>query len=286
MIEVKNKDNNKQVIKHKFGNITKEFFLIILLWLILAITFIALPLIIVFGLNWFIESFYTIFYLTFYTTLSVAFLIWIKLIKKRSFKDFILGRPRFPEEGHCWFSYFFIIGTVTIFVTFTILITMDFITISLPLLSFHNIVLFIHLTIGAPIVEEIMFRGYLYDRGEELYEEKKLTFYKQEKEPFRKLQISYAALISSFLFGIYHFNIFTLNFLAVISTSFIGLLFCQFREEWNSLVPGMIFHSVWNLLIILIYLTSFAYLSIISLILILIISFIFFILFFYFYFKE
>lgn len=279
-------NDKEKVITHKFGNITKEFFLIILLWLVLALLFIGLPLIIIFDLNWFLENFYTIFYTTFYISLFIAFLIWIKLIRKIKFKDFILGRPKFPEKGRCWFSYLFIIGTTTIFSILMILLTLNILTISLPLNSFHNIVLLIHLAIGAPIVEEIFFRGYLYHKCEELYEMKKLNLYEQTQKPFRKLQISYAALISSFFFGIYHFNIFTLNFLYIITTAFIGLLFCQFRKEWNSLIPGIIFHAIWNIMAVFIYLTSFNSQNFTLLILVFIITFIFLLLFFYIYFKE
>jgi len=287
MIEPKNNQNNEIVIKRKFLTITKEFFLILLLWICLAFFFIALPLIILFGPSWFLTNFYIIFYLTFYTTLFLAFFIWIKFIKKRNFKDFILGKPRFPENGHCRFSYFFIICVITIFIIFICLIALNIISISLPLINFHNIVLIIHLAIGAPIVEEIIFRGYLYFRCEEVYGgEKKLVFYEQENEPFRKLQISYAAIITSIFFGIYHFNILLLNFMTILSTFFIGILFCQFREEWNSLIPGMIFHSVWNLMVVFIYLTTFNFQNLTYIILVFIISFILLMLIFYIYFKE
>jgi membrane protease YdiL (CAAX protease family) len=287
MTEIEDNQTNEIVIKRKFLKVTKEFFLIILLWICLAFLLIALPLWILFGLWWFIDNFYTIFYLTFYTTLFLAFYIWIKYIKKRNFKDFILGRPKFPENGHCWISYLFVLGTVAIFVVLIALITLNIISMSLPLISFHNIVLFIHLAVGAPIVEEIIFRGYLYYRCEELYGgDKKLVFYKQEKEPFRKLHISYAALISSFFFGIYHFNIFLLNFFTVITTFFVGILFCQFRKEWNSLIPGMIFHAVWNIIVVMLYLTSISFRNLTFTIIIFIISFIIILLFFCFYFKE
>jgi len=87
--------------------------------------------------------------------------------------------------------------------------------------------IFIKTVLFAPVFEEIFYRGYLYQ---------KLRLVLKPKETI---------LLQGLLFGIVH-----LNPITYISHTLIGILFGFFRYRTNSLLPGILFHVMWNFLVV------------------------------------
>jgi len=193
-----------------------------------------------------------IFYILFYPLMFIGFILWIKLIKKINVIEFLkdkLKNPKFPEKNQRWAYYVVFISLIALLITFFIQLRLGFITYPIELPSF--IYSKIHGIVGASIVEEIVFRGYFYDRCAEKFGKSRhfILWQRQTFDPqgrvnnniFMTFEISYAALFSSLLFYVYHFN--PMAFLTFIG----GLIFCKFKREWNeSLIPAMIFHGMWN----------------------------------------
>jgi membrane protease YdiL (CAAX protease family) len=87
--------------------------------------------------------------------------------------------------------------------------------------------IFINTVLLAPVFEEIFFRGYLFQK-------------------FRLvLNPRDTIILQGLLFGIIHLSPAT-----YISHTIIGILFGYFRYRTKSLLPGMLFHALWNLFII------------------------------------
>jgi membrane protease YdiL (CAAX protease family) len=93
---------------------------------------------------------------------------------------------------------------------------------------------FAYKTLGIALVEEIIFRGYIF---------KKLIDLKNSKW--------FAIIVSSVLFGLFH--IFKGNIIQVVMTTLIGILLCLFREKIKncSLLSLIIAHGFYDALIIL-----------------------------------
>jgi hypothetical protein len=93
---------------------------------------------------------------------------------------------------------------------------------------------FIYAIFGVGLVEELIFRGYIF---------KKLLEIKDAKW--------FAIIISSVLFGIFH--IFNGNIIQVFMTAFLGFLFCIFREKIKgcSLISLIIVHGMYDAMIVL-----------------------------------
>jgi membrane protease YdiL (CAAX protease family) len=93
---------------------------------------------------------------------------------------------------------------------------------------------FIYSIFGVALVEEIIFRGYIY---------------------YKLLEIKnsrwYAIIISSIIFGFFH--IFNFDLIQIIMTTVIGLMFCLFREKINgcTTLSLIIAHGIYDGLIIL-----------------------------------
>ena len=95
--------------------------------------------------------------------------------------------------------------------------------------TFGLILIFISLTITAPIFEEILFRGYLLDKIRSVCSD------------------NFAILSTGFLFGIMHWNIFFWSdFLQVGSATIGGFLYAWLRIKTGSLWPSIICHALWN----------------------------------------
>lgn len=86
---------------------------------------------------------------------------------------------------------------------------------------------FISTVVLAPLFEEIYFRGYLY---------RKFRLVLKPRE---------AIVLQGLLFGIIH-----LSPAAYISHAAMGVLFGYFRHRTKSLLPGMLFHAMWNLSVV------------------------------------
>ena len=85
------------------------------------------------------------------------------------------------------------------------------------------ILTFISICILTPIVEELLFRGYILDALNRLH----------GKWP--------AIIISSIIFGMVHFDPFTMG-MATIG----GVIYGWIRMRTGSLVPGIVAHAMWN----------------------------------------
>ena len=66
------------------------------LFLLLFAGIIGLVIYALFGLDWIFANYLIIFYLLGYPAFIGVFTIWIKLIKKKNFKAFMLGKPKMP----------------------------------------------------------------------------------------------------------------------------------------------------------------------------------------------
>jgi membrane protease YdiL (CAAX protease family) len=93
---------------------------------------------------------------------------------------------------------------------------------------------FVYRILGIALVEEIIFRGYIF---------KKLMDIRDSKW--------FAIIVSSVLFGFFH--IFSGNIIQIVVTAFIGFLLCLFREKIKncSLLSLIIAHGFYDALIIL-----------------------------------
>ncbi|MGB4588378.1 MAG: type II CAAX endopeptidase family protein [Clostridiaceae bacterium] len=93
---------------------------------------------------------------------------------------------------------------------------------------------FVYRIFGVALVEELIFRGYIFY---------KLLEIKNSK--------AFAIIISSLLFGLFH--IFSGNLIQVMVTAIIGLLYCLFREKINgcTLLSLIIAHGIYDALIVL-----------------------------------
>jgi len=93
---------------------------------------------------------------------------------------------------------------------------------------------FIYAVLGVALAEEFVFRGYIFN---------KLLNIKESRW--------FAIIISSLLFGLFH--IFNGNVFQVFMTSFLGFLFCIFREKMKgcTLLSLIIAHGVYDAMIVL-----------------------------------
>lgn len=93
---------------------------------------------------------------------------------------------------------------------------------------------FIYAILGVALAEELVFRGYIFY---------KLLEIKNSKW--------FAIIVSSLLFGLFH--IFNGNIIQLFMTSFLGFLFCIFREKIKgcTLLSLIIAHGVYDAMIIL-----------------------------------
>ena len=91
------------------------------------------------------------------------------------------------------------------------------------------IVLFIALAITAPLLEEILFRGYFLDKIRNVFSD------------------NTAIIGTSILFGLMHWQIFApLSFAQVGSATIAGFLYAWLRIKTGSIWPSIICHSLWN----------------------------------------
>lgn len=87
-----------------------------------------------------------------------------------------------------------------------------------------QLMVFLTAVIGAPLMEELIFRGFLYGTAK------------------RFTGAGYAAVLSSVLFGVIH-----ANFMSLIPLTLLGLLFVYVYEKTRSLPVVMVMHGLFNL---------------------------------------
>tara|TARA_B100000405_G_C16494303_1_gene341278 strand:- start:124 stop:534 length:411 start_codon:yes stop_codon:yes gene_type:complete len=83
----------------------------------------------------------------------------------------------------------------------------------------------VNLVVLAPIMEEVVFRGYVLDSCRSFF---------QERE---------AVIMSSCLFGLMHFFY---GPFGIVMISIGGALYAWIRLRTNSIIPAIICHSLWN----------------------------------------
>jgi len=110
---------------------------------------------------------------------------------------------------------------------------------------------FFTLTFG-PIFEELLFRGYLFTRSQDVFQKK--------SSGFSTLKISYASIFSGIAWGVWHLptpiillyfddpiiKIYQSLFGFVLLASIVGICLGEIRRKTKSLLPGMILHLVGN----------------------------------------
>ncbi|MEH7537842.1 YaaC family protein, partial [Bacillus toyonensis] len=90
--------------------------------------------------------------------------------------------------------------------------------------SLQSIIYVLSVAIITPVKEEILFRGILYR-----FLEKKYNFL-------------VGIIISSFIFGILHGGL-------LITATIMGIVFAMLYKKTQSIIPSIILHIVWNLLV-------------------------------------
>ena len=104
----------------------------------------------------------------------------------------------------------------------------------------ENPFLFLRLTISSAVIEEIIFRGVLY----ELFSKTKL-----KDRSFKK--ITYINLLISFIFCLVH--LFTHPIHWALATFIPSLIFGQYKERFNSILPPILLHFFYNFCYFLIF---------------------------------
>ncbi|MHA1732973.1 MAG: CPBP family glutamic-type intramembrane protease [Promethearchaeota archaeon] len=193
-------------------------------------------------------------------------LAWVVVVRKVNFRSILANKPKWPKKGERWFYVAFSVAWVAIVVAWLVLLW-----IGLAVVTGDRLVILVgfwHACVGAPVVEEILFRGYWYERGREVYGEDRwlVRWDREERDPVTGLverkrvmtfQVTYAGLASSLFFGLWH-----INPLQAAYTLFIGLFFAKTRREWGeSLVPPMLLHSAGNFLARIASITTFLFLD-------------------------
>ena len=89
----------------------------------------------------------------------------VVFIKEKKFKDYLGNKPKYPDKGHrCLWILWITLWSIFI-ITATVLFSLDLVYINwdetegIP----YVIAALFHSCVGAPIVEEILFRGYFYN---------------------------------------------------------------------------------------------------------------------------
>ncbi len=262
----------KKIVRYPFWDFILEIIeFIIMCFVIAGIMFVIFVLII--GWVEVFNNLSTIATIMFQPSLLGAFFLWVSITKRKKFKDILMGKPKIPEKGHRWFYYFFIITWFILLAGFFTLLLLGWILFEPNLpefwLDIYSGVLL------APIVEEIVYRGYIYLRCDDIYQGGRIYYEWKSKKydedgklverTFMTFEITYAAVLSSVLFSVSHVQYMLSGFTApflFIEGLIGGLLFCKFRNETDSLITGMVFHGMYNFGVQLIGSTVFLFLLI------------------------
>jgi membrane protease YdiL (CAAX protease family) len=248
------KVSQKRWVKSPFWDLVLEGILFVIFCFCIAAV-MGVIFVLIFGWNFVIENFSTIYYIMFDPSLFGAFILWVAIIKKKTFKEIFLGLPKLPEKGSRWFYYLIFITYFSLLAIFFALLAMGLISFETPLPEFwHKIY---NGVIWAPISEEIYYRGYIYSRSEDIFGKGRFLLEwnvsKRNGEgqlvdkQFMTFEVTYTAIFSSIFFSLGHFqHILSFNPFALISIFIHGLVYCKARNDTNSLITGMILHGMWN----------------------------------------
>ncbi len=224
------------------------------LFLFLIGIFIALIFILILGLNWLFANYLIVLYIFGYPSLLGALIVWVKVFRKQNLRLFLLGLPKMPEKGHRWLFIVLFLGGLALLIENLILFCIGAIWFRTVGIDFW--LLFIATVFGAGIVEEFFFRGYLYYRFQELFGNNRYLilwnseYYTKEDKYITKelmsFEVKHAAIVSSLIFAMVHIQYYTINPLFLIFIFAFGLILCKTRNDFTSLIPGMIIHGAWN----------------------------------------
>lgn len=254
--------------KHAFWAVIRELLLFVVVLLLVLGPAVGL----FFVLNGFTLEGYTYwFHLLWYPLVALGALVFFGLVRRRPAREVLLGSPAWPRKGTRWFYVAYAASWVGVVVTWAVLLATGLARV--PGTAPVVLAGFFHACVGAPLVEEVLFRGYLYGQAETIYGSDGwlLTWTARARDPatgqpttktLMTFQVAYAALFSSFWFGVWHMNVFK-----AIYTFFGGLFFCKTRREWakdptrGSLVAPVILHASWNCMAQLVAVTEFLFLA-------------------------
>lgn len=169
--------------------------------------------------------------------LVILFLLWWMKMLQETWRSIGVKKPRFSDFKYTigglflyWAVYFVGIGLVSL------LVTLDFgqkqeIGFSTDAAGIDTLLIFITLVVFAPIVEEIIFRGFLYTR-------------------FRRIfSVKWAAVAISLLFASLHLQLDSGNaplWVAAIDTLFLSLVLVYLREKTGHIWAGVGLHALKN----------------------------------------
>ncbi|MHA1383979.1 MAG: lysostaphin resistance A-like protein [Candidatus Helarchaeota archaeon] len=178
------------------------------------------------------------------TELSFAsiLLVWVLIFRKK--EDLTIQNLGYNSiqkpDTDIWFYYLIIVLFVVGVIGFVGLLLLEiiYLPVSLDIL----VLTFSYACICAPVVEEFIFRGFLYKRSWDIFNNGELLV-------LNRFNLFYATLFTSILFGFFHLiGGLTLDNAIQVGYTFIGgLFFCRFKNQTNSIFTNMLFHSAWNL---------------------------------------
>ncbi|MHA1819367.1 MAG: lysostaphin resistance A-like protein [Promethearchaeota archaeon] len=252
----------------------KQFFREMFLFALFIVFIMGSAVVVYYVVNGFkLGDYFVLFHVLWYPLAFACIFLWYKLVRKKKFRDLLLHKPKFPKKHHRWFYIVYSIFFLLIIVFWLMLLEKGNQYAYIRKDNVYIWLTFLHACIGAPIVEEIIFRGYVLNRAMDVWKNEGwyLTWNKKiyvatageeraniKEIPIMNFQISYAALIMAIFFGIWH-----INPIKMIYTPIGGLFFAKTRREWgDSLIPPMMLHTTWNFLANIFLWTAFPILSV------------------------
>ena len=189
------------------------------------------------------------------TELSFALFLfcWVLIFRKKlGVTRQNLGYQKIHKpESDLWFYYALIIIFTLGVVGFIGLVALGLVT--LPVEMSVLLLSFAYACICAPVVEEFIFRGYLYKRSSDIFENQKWEFDYRflhwfPFSLFKTYDLFYATLLTSILFGVFHLvGGLSLDNLVQVAYTFVGgLFFCRFKNQTQSIFTTILFHAAWN----------------------------------------
>ena len=160
-------------------------------------------------------------------------LIWNRIFRKQSLLSLFGGKIKIPEKSHRWFGIL-----VSGFMLFFILRISNILLVNqLDRTNLTSLYLqFNYSVIQAPIIEELIFRGYFYSRFRSYNE----TTGKMSWASFLVVEM----VFNGVLFGFWHY----FDVVVALQGFFFGMFLAKTRNEWgNSLVMPIILHFLLNL---------------------------------------
>ncbi len=187
-----------------------------------------------------------------YPVIFCYFIFWLKIFKKDNLKKYLLNRPILPKGIEKYLYLLYTLGFIVIFIIWIFLLTTELGAMNTTTPD-ALLVEFFRMCVCAPIVEEIIFRGYLYHQSEKIWGQDRWYIKKNKikhdpkvinsySEKLISLEITSAAIFSSIFFSLWHLDIIKLA-----HTFLSGLILCKVRNNsGKSLVIPIFLHFTIN----------------------------------------